>query len=290
MACVNRDLFCPMTGPIDSIELRITSNTAEYLAQLQCCASQITTASSLFKKRCNFWQETHWTNDLKDTILREWGGSILFHNFQYNKRGTAILFSTTFDFQICDHTCDSHGRSIWTLIEHAHRKFNLVNIYAPHTHTERQIYFHNISAFLSSTDENIFAGDFNCIFDEKWDRSGGNSSSRQTATKILYTITKQHNLTAIWRDRNRDIRKFIRCIISVKIMFVLMFWIYTGIKISVVTLMRWHVELKRDITEYILTLAVVTLRTFALGNIGLPREILPEYTRGKCISGFIFPR
>ena len=54
--------------------------------------------------------------------------------------------------------------------------------------------------------------------------------------------------------------------------------------------MRWHVELKRDITEYILTLAVVTLRTFALGNIGLPREILPEYTRGKCISGFIFPR
>ena len=54
VACVNRDLFCPMSGPIDSIELRITSNTAEYLAQLQCCASQITTASSLFKKRCNF--------------------------------------------------------------------------------------------------------------------------------------------------------------------------------------------------------------------------------------------
>ena len=37
-------------------------------------------------------------------------------------------------------------------------------------------------------------------------------------------------------------------------------------------------------------LAVVTLRTFALGNSVLPREILPEYTRGKFISGFIFPR
>ena len=34
----------------------------------------------------------------------------------------------------------------------------------------------------------------------------------------------------------------------------LMFRIYTGIKMSVVTLMRWHVELKRDITEYVLTL------------------------------------
>ena len=49
-------------------------------------------------------------------------------------------------------------------------------------------------------------------------------------------------LTSLWR------------VISVKIMFVLMFWIYTGIKMSVVTLMRWHAELKRDITEYVLTL------------------------------------
>ena len=43
-------------------------------------------------------------------------------------------------------------------------------------------------------------------------------------------------------------------VISVKIMFVLMFRIYTGIKMSVVTLMHWHVELQRDITEYVLTL------------------------------------
>ena len=51
-------------------------------------------------------------------------------------------------------------------------------------------------------------GDFNCIFDEKLDKSGGNSSTRQMATKILFTITQQHNLTDIWRDRNCDIRKF----------------------------------------------------------------------------------
>ena len=155
-----------------------------------------------------FLQETHWTDDLKDTILREWGGTILFNNFEHNARGTAILFSTTFDFRICDHTSDSQGRSIRTLIEHADRKFNLVNIYAPRTDTERRIYFHHLSAFLSSTDENILGGDFNCIFDEKLDKSGGNSSTRQTATKILLTITQHHNLTDIWRDRNRDIRKF----------------------------------------------------------------------------------
>lgn len=37
---------------------------------------------------------------------------------------------------------------------------------------------------------------------------GGNPFARQTAHKILYTITQQHNLTNIWRDRNRDTKKF----------------------------------------------------------------------------------
>ena len=34
----------------------------------------------------------------------------------------------------------------------------------------------------------------------------------------------------------------------------------------------------------------VTLRTFAREKIDLPRENLPEVTRGKFIPGFIFPR
>ena len=96
-----------------------------------------------------FLQETHWTDDLKDTILRDWEGTILFNNFEHNAGGTTILFSTNFDFRICDHTCDSHGRTIRTLIEHADRKFILVNIYAPRTDTESRIFFHNISAFYT---------------------------------------------------------------------------------------------------------------------------------------------
>ena len=88
----------------------------------------------------------HWTDDLKDTILREWGGTILFDNFEHTARSTAIFF-LRLDFRICDHTCYSHGRSICTLIEHADHKFHLVNIYAPHTDTERRVYFYNISAF-----------------------------------------------------------------------------------------------------------------------------------------------
>ena len=155
-----------------------------------------------------FLQETHWTDDLKNDILRERCGTILFNNFEHNAKGTAILFHPTFDFQIHNNTCDRNGRTIQTLIEHADRKFNLINIYAPRTNAERRIYFHEISTFLSATDTNILGGDFNCISDTKLDKLGGNPFARQTANKILYTITQQHSLTDIWRDRNRDTKKF----------------------------------------------------------------------------------
>ena len=155
-----------------------------------------------------FLQETHWTDDLNDCILREWGGNILFNNFEYNARGTAILFSPTFDYRMYNNTSDPHGRTVQTLIEHADRKFNLINIYAPNTNAERRVYFHSISTFISSTEDNILGGDFNCIADHKLDKLGGNPFARQTAITILNTITQQHNLTDIWRDRNRDVKKF----------------------------------------------------------------------------------
>ena len=155
-----------------------------------------------------FLQETQWTDDLKNDILREWGGTILFNNFEYNARGTVILFHPTFDFQIHDNTCDHTGRTIQTLIEHTDHKFNLINIYAPRTNTERRIYFHSISTFLSPAEANILGGDFNCISDDKLDKLGGNPLARQTANQILQMITQQHNLTDIWRDRNHDTKKF----------------------------------------------------------------------------------
>ena len=120
-----------------------------------------------------FLQETYWTNDLKDVILKEWRGDISFNNFESNARGTAILFHPNFDFRVCQNSRDPHGRTIQTKIEHVGRKFNLVNVYAPCTDKERRVYFHAISAFLSSTEENILGGDFNCISNAKLDKLGG---------------------------------------------------------------------------------------------------------------------
>ena len=56
---------------------------------------------------------------------------------------------------------------------------------------------------------------------------------------------------------------------------------------------NWHMQTGGNAVrsgQQINKIVEVTLRTFARGNIDLLREILPEYTRGKFISGFIFPR
>ena len=149
---------------------------------------------NLIKKQkydISFLQETHWTAELETNILREWEGKILFNNFDSTARGTAILFHPNVIFKHHNNFCDSQGRTQQSLIEHANRKFNLVNIYAPRTDTDRKNYFITIPAYISSTEENIVGGDFNCISDKKLDKLGGNPLARQTAMTILNTITLQ---------------------------------------------------------------------------------------------------
>ena len=72
------------------------------------------TVFNLIKKHkydITFLQETHWTDDLKDIILKEWRGEILFNNFEANARGTAVLFHPNFDFRVCQNTRHPHGRT-----------------------------------------------------------------------------------------------------------------------------------------------------------------------------------
>ena len=63
------------------------------------------------------------------------GGNIIFNNFEANARGTATLFNPNFDYQN-HNTCDSQGRTVQAIIEHADRKLNLINTYAPRTNAE----------------------------------------------------------------------------------------------------------------------------------------------------------
>ena len=141
-------------------------------------------------------QETHWTDDLKPDILREWGRNIIFNNFEPNARGAAILFHPNFDYQNHNNMCDSQRRTVQAVTEHGDHKFNLINIYAPRIDAERR-YFTMVQNFISTTETNILGCDFNCITDNRLDKLGGNPNPRQIAATFLHTITQQNNLTDI---------------------------------------------------------------------------------------------
>ena len=153
-------------------------------------------------------QETHWTADMEMLINREWSGNIFYSHGTNTARGVAILVSSRLNASILEKKGDNEGRIINVTIEIDDHSINIINIYAPSTDTERQTFFTTIGEFVSDGQENIIAGDFNCIFNTRLDSLGGDPNRRNSAASTLQTICSQHNLVDIWRERNKDKRCF----------------------------------------------------------------------------------
>ena len=85
---------------------------------------------------------------------------------------------------------------------------NIVNVYAPNKDSERGAFFTDLNRFLSSSHENIIAGDFNCIFDAKLDKFGGDPNPRHSAVFYLNELIARFALCDIWRRRHKNERNF----------------------------------------------------------------------------------
>ena len=153
-------------------------------------------------------QETHWTVDMEIQIKREWNGEAIFNHGTNTSRGVAILINSRLEYVVRQTKRDNEGRILNILVELDDHTFNIINIYAPQTDNERQTFFANLNDFISVEHENIIAGDFNCIADQRLDKCGGNPNARHLAAATLQTICAQYNLTDIWRDRHKDERNY----------------------------------------------------------------------------------
>jgi len=61
---------------------------------------------------------------------------------------------------------------------------------------------------ISEEFDNIIGGDYNCIVNARLDKFGGNPNARNYAATTLDGMCTQHNLSDIWRKRNKDKRCF----------------------------------------------------------------------------------
>lgn len=169
------------------------------------------TAFSFFQRnRCDIvlLQETHWTVELEMQIKRDWDGVIIFNHGTNLARGVAILIHPHLEHNIRHTRRDDSGRILNILLDFEDHTLNIINTYAPSTDIERRHFFSTLEQFISRDHENVIGGDFNCISDPRLDKLGGNPNIRQPASLLLNTISLQHGLTDIWRDRHKDERNF----------------------------------------------------------------------------------
>lgn len=154
-----------------------------------------------------YLQETHWTPDKHQIIQSEWKGTILFNDGSESACGVAILFTERLDYNLKHVKRDDQGRTLAALITFENIDFNLINIYAPRSDTDRRTFYADLDQFLQP-ENNILAGDFNSIDNPRMDKLGGDPDARNSANKILSTVSARFDLLDIWRNRNRNLRAY----------------------------------------------------------------------------------
>ena len=72
-----------------------------------------------------------------------------------------------------------------------------MNVNAPNNDPVRGALFADLNRFLSSSQENLVACDFNCVFDAKLDKFGGDPNPRYPAVVYLNALIARFALCDI---------------------------------------------------------------------------------------------
>ena len=88
-----------------------------------------------------------------------------------------------------DSKTDLAGRVVTALIDFHGQRFQIINVYGPNNHRERELFFDNLWRFKYPNIEAIVVGDFNCVPDITLDKWGGDDSFGDRAVTQLHSFT-----------------------------------------------------------------------------------------------------
>ena len=109
------------------------------------------------------------TKKLADEIAHCWPGQCFWSFGRGKSAGVALFVSPRFSGHISRFLFDSDGRVLSALVLLGPMSFNVVNIYAPNTVSERKTFFERLHDYFIPNGSRVIAGDFDCI-DKKLDR------------------------------------------------------------------------------------------------------------------------
>ena len=143
---------------------------------------------------------------------KQWKGKTFFSHGANHSRGVLILAKVQVDFKLQSLKVDLQGRYVLLEAVIVDSPFALLNIYAPNKCAERCNFFHKISEELKSSftlvdSSFIIGGDFDMIFDQDVDGSGGIKEMKESV-KTLKDICLEQDLIDVWRLRNLTEKHF----------------------------------------------------------------------------------
>ena len=129
-----------------------------------------------------------------------------------HSKGVLILVKDHLDFKLQSVKVDLQGRYILLEAIIQDSPFLLLNIYAPNKCSEQCDFFKTISeelngSFTIADFSVIIGGDFNVIFYQELDGSGGLKKTKDSV-KVLEDICLEHYLLDIWRVRHPKDKRF----------------------------------------------------------------------------------
>ena len=89
-----------------------------------------------FRRKCFniiLVQKTHWTDEIRQDIERDWGGEIVMSCCDNHWRSVAILFRPHLDYTIDNRYSDNNGRITTNTITLNETTLKLIAIFAPCT-------------------------------------------------------------------------------------------------------------------------------------------------------------
>ena len=148
-------------------------------------------------------QETHLSDVTQgEQWEKEWGGRALWSPGTNRSAGVGLLFRPRSTVDIASNNIDSDGRVITGKLKHNNHFFQIVNVYAPNKHAERETFFSNLWRLAFRNVDTIMAGDFNCVPDVRKDKCGGDDTFGDKGITQLNAFADVLSLEDVFRVKH----------------------------------------------------------------------------------------
>ena len=154
-------------------------------------------------------QESNWTKEAAEGFKRRWDGEVFYNNSDKKGRGVAFLIKRDVCEKVAEIYSDKEGKILTITMEENNEKITVCNIHAPNEDKERVDFFKKLRILIEGWGETIVMGDFNTIL-ERVDIEENMVFKTDRGRKELKDLMEKCEMSDIWRERNKEVRKYSR--------------------------------------------------------------------------------